>query len=123
MWLESLFLLGIIERGQIRLDNIFCLNGFQTNYNQISKLDKIKLNMMILEIMIFLLQLSRSSRQALPECDAQICKDCRDSCVGCNKCPLCSILAKTCAEGKKTLKYEWVLSASHKLQKKNTDLF
>merc|ERR1712221_4842 len=45
--------------------------------------------------------LSRVSRQLLPSCDEQICKDCRGSCDGCNKCPLCAILAKTCAEGKK----------------------
>merc|ERR1719419_234657 len=50
--------------------------------------------------------LSRVSRQVLPSCDEQICKDCRGSCDGCNKCPLCAILAKTCAEGKKKLVFE-----------------
>merc|ERR1712126_448476 len=50
--------------------------------------------------------LSRVSRQLLPSCDEQICKDCRGSCDGCNKCPLCAILAKTCAEGKKKLVFE-----------------
>merc|ERR1719309_1366000 len=52
------------------------------------------------------MSLSRVSRQELPSCGEQICKDCRGSCDGCNKCPLCEILAKTCAEGKKKLVFE-----------------
>merc|ERR1711872_826293 len=47
------------------------------------------------------LSIARSSRETLPDCEDQLCKDCRSPCTGCNNCPLCKLLEKTCSKGKK----------------------
>merc|ERR1711988_350480 len=36
-----------------------------------------------------------------PDCQSDICVDCRASCDGCNKCPLCSLVQKACDARKK----------------------
>merc|ERR1712215_65171 len=48
--------------------------------------------------------ISRSSRQS-PDCDSDICADCRADCSGCNNCRLCSLISTACAAGKK-LKFQ-----------------
>ena len=47
-----------------------------------------------------------------PDCQSDICVDCRASCDGCNKCPLCSLVQKACDAGKK-LNFQWVSDDEH----------
>merc|ERR1711874_558939 len=46
---------------------------------------------------------SRVLRQSPSEefdCESEVCSDCRGSCDGCSKCPLCSLIQKACDDGK-----------------------
>merc|ERR1711992_161009 len=53
-------------------------------------------------------EISRVIRQSPSEevdCESEVCSDCRGSCDGCSKCPLCRLLQKACDDGKK-LKFQ-----------------
>merc|ERR1711997_265452 len=59
-----------------------------------------------LVLLIFLSITLCGSQDAPPksevtDCQSQICTDCRSSCEGCNKCPLCSLVQEACDKGKK----------------------
>jgi len=48
-----------------------------------------------------------TKRQALlPACGSSTCEDCRGSCDGCNKCPLCAIVQNACNNGNKKLRFQ-----------------
>merc|ERR1712076_183658 len=40
-------------------------------------------------------------KSEVTDCQSQLCTDCRSSCDGCNKCPLCSLVQAACGQGKK----------------------
>jgi len=49
--------------------------------------------------------LAESRQRRAADCASKTCVDCRGSCDGCDKCPLCKIVQKACDKGGKKLSF------------------
>merc|ERR1712117_750422 len=47
--------------------------------------------------------LAESRQRRAADCESKTCLDCRGSCDGCDKCPLCRIVQAACDRGRKKL--------------------